>query len=559
MRLDTAESIEGSMEGLGTSEIADLLQTAELNKEQGSTENLEASETHDLSENIEVTIDLADASGLSYMIYYGALDDETIEMAKQYDIVIVHPKVGDITREQVQRIREGNTYVLGYLSIGEDLRTSGLTPEQMLEDKRFIGDGTGPSVDPRTDTTSLNGTALSGIPSSAGTGYASYYLDDNDHDGTPDMNPNFKCAYVNIGDAAWYDVLNQMRIDSTDRMPGIKEILTDDYGRGLGCDGLLLDTIDTCAPNSFTDESSPNITRFEWTAPGVTAFMERLKTEYPDKFVLQNRGLFFYNPDLPHYAYSPRENIDFLMFESFMLDSNPAELYNETFFADNKFNYAPKVIAEAGRPDGFEILSLGYAEGPEQYHLKETLLDQSAAGLDILLEDINQTQNELGFSHYITDGTVTLANSFVIDHEDESDDVPPAWGSTYCDTSWPRTEPEPRIGIQETEPTKDGMIVRWDVAFDENDVTYTLYYQKEPFDFDNDPNLEGAEKIELIPEIGDGYADGVDADNYPYQANVQGLESGEQYYFIIRAKDAAPEANEEKNTVVIKEQSNMTP
>jgi hypothetical protein len=552
MRLDTAESIEASIESLVVSEMSETQSTIDSKESQESSVNSEIPAPPDLYENLEVDIDPDTASRLSYMVYYGALDDKTIEMAKQYDIVIIHPRVGNITREQVQRIRAGNTLVMGYLSIGEDLRTSGLTPEQMLADKRFLGDGTGPRVDPRTDTTILDGTNLSGIPSPAGTGYASYFLDDNDHDGTPDMNPNFNCAYVNIGDEAWYDVLDQMRIDGTDKVPGIKEILTDDYGRGLGCDGLFLDTIDTCAPNSYTDDSSPNITRFEWTAPGVQEFMERLKAEYPDKFILQNRGLFFYNPDLPQYDFSPRESIDFLMFESYMLDANPADLYNETFFADNKFNYAPKIIAEAGRPDGFEILSLGYAEGPDQYQLKETLLDKSTAGLEVLLEDINQTQNELGFSHYITDGTVTLANSFVIDHGDESDDMPPSWGSTYCDTTiWPRSESEPRIGIQETKSVKDGMIVRWDVAFDENDVTYTLYYQTEAFDFDSDPNLETAEKVELVPEIGDGYADGTSPDDYPYQASIQGLESGEKYYFIIRAKDTAPEANEEMNTIVL--------
>jgi len=35
---------------------------------------------------------------------------------------------------------------LGYISIGEDLRTLGITSEQMLKDKRFKGDGTGPRV-----------------------------------------------------------------------------------------------------------------------------------------------------------------------------------------------------------------------------------------------------------------------------------------------------------------------------------------------------------------------------------------------------------------------------
>ena len=58
---------------------------------------------------------------------------------------------------------------------------------------------------------------------------------------------------------------------------------------GLGCDGLLLDTVDTCAPNSYTDDSFPGKTRFEWTAPGVSSFLERLRTDYPDAYILQNR------------------------------------------------------------------------------------------------------------------------------------------------------------------------------------------------------------------------------------------------------------------------------
>jgi len=33
--------------------------------------------------------------------------------------------------------------VLGYISVGEDLRSVGLTPEQMRNDPRFIGNGQG--------------------------------------------------------------------------------------------------------------------------------------------------------------------------------------------------------------------------------------------------------------------------------------------------------------------------------------------------------------------------------------------------------------------------------
>ena len=38
----------------------------------------------------------------SYMIYYGVLNEDIIEEAKQYEVVIIHPKMGNITREQVQ-------------------------------------------------------------------------------------------------------------------------------------------------------------------------------------------------------------------------------------------------------------------------------------------------------------------------------------------------------------------------------------------------------------------------------------------------------------------------
>ncbi|MBP5281618.1 MAG: hypothetical protein J6Z22_03875 [Lachnospiraceae bacterium] len=490
----------------------------------------------------------------SYMIYYGELNDEIIDAAMQYEVVILHPKMGNITRDQVQRIRASGTIVLGYIAVGEDLRTANMTPEEMKNDPRFIGDGSGPRVDPRkSGTTSLDGVNIEGDPSPSGTGYASYYLDDNNHDGKPDINPIFNCAFTNIGDPAWFDVLEQMTIDGNEKIPGIREILSDDYGRSLGCDGLFLDTIDTCAPNAYTDDNSPNKTKFEWTAPGVAEFMKTLKTKYPDKLILQNRGIFFYNPQLAHYKYNPRTYVDYVMFESYMLDSNTTTLYYEGYAADNRYNYGPRLVAEASRPDGFQVLSLGYAEGPEEYHLKETLLGDSTAGLEILTEDMNVAQEEAGFMHYITDGGVVLVNDFVIKHENKDDTTVPTWSSTYNkSTSWPPLAPEPRVGIQQVQAIEKGVIVRWDVAMDKNPVTYVLYYQKQPFDFEKDPDLKNATSVELIPEVGDGYVNGVGPNVYPFQATLDGLESKQTYYFVIRARDNSENHNEEKNTVTLK-------
>ena len=488
----------------------------------------------------------------SYMIYYGELNQDIINEAKQYEIVILHPRTGNITRDQVQEIRSSGTIVLGYVTIGEDLRTSWMTPEQMLQDERFIGNGEGPRVDPRpAGQTTFDDVDVMGNPSDGGTGYASYYLDDNDHDGKPDFNPYFACAYVNMGDPNWYEVVDKMTMDGAEQIPGLREVLTDDYGRGLGCDGVFLDTIDTCAPNSYTSDDQENKTRFEWTAPGVAEFTRRIKEEYPDKLILQNRGIFFYNSNLPHYKYSPRQYVDYVMFESFRLDSNPGAAWNENFYADNRYIYAPKLIAEASRPDGFQILSLGYAEGPEEMQLKETLLENSTVGMDVLMEDINVAES-MGFMHYITDGYVTMTNDFVIHHEDKADNEAPVWSSVYNDSpTWPPHEPAPRVGIGEVEPVEDGVTVRWDVALDENPVTYVLYYQTEAFDFESDPGLENAESLELVPEIGRGYENGVGPGIFPFETTISGLESGTEYYFVIRARDNTAAQNEDDNTVVM--------
>ena len=493
---------------------------------------------------------LANTPQPSYMIYYGALDEALIEQAKQYDIVIVHPKYGDVTREEVKEIQSAGTLVLGYLSVGEDLRTAGMTPEQMLDDERFVGDGKGPRVDPREPgSTSLAQDGYFGETSPAGTGYASYYLDDNDHDGKPDFNPNFGCAYTNIGDPLWYAELRDMTLDGKDGVAGIRELLTDSYGRGLGCDGLFLDTIDTCAPNFYTDDSYPGKTRFEWTAPGVSRFMSQLKNEYPNKYILQNRGLFFYNYQLPHFDYSPRQYVDLLLFESYMLDANSSTLYSDMFFSDNRNVYAPKLNAEAGRPDGFRILSLGYAEGPEEYRLKEALTGESDTGLDILLRDMEEAQDIAGFSHYITDVSLSMANDFVLEHRSGVDTQSPVWSSVHNPDLY--SEPVPRVGIGEVEPSKNGITVRWDVAIDPNGVRYTLYYQKEPFDFAADPDLKKAGKLVLSPGIGGGYGYDASPTTWPYQQEITGLDVGSTYYFVIRASDYSPERNEEKNEVAL--------
>lgn len=508
----------------------------------------------------------------SYMITYGALDADTMALAKAYQLVIIHPSQGNFRREVISELQNGvdpddpadDVIVLGYVSVGEDLRTQWLSDDQLRTDPRFRGDGTGPRIDPRgpnADGQRLTGIDPRGAPSNGGAGFASYYLDDNSvdnsptqtGDGLPDRNSIFGGCFVNAGDPAWFDVINNVTRDSPDHVPGLREVMTTDYGRGLGCDGVFLDTIDTAAPNSFTDSTSYNQSEFEWTAPGFSAFIRHVHEAYPNRLLLQNRGVFFFDPRKPAYEFTTRGSIDFSLYESFRLDSSDAHLTNYWAYPDNRYNYAPKIMVEANRPDGFVPLSLDYAEGPPDQMSKLTLVGQSTLGYDELLEDIRVAQNLTGFRHYITDFTVLLVNDFVRKHADWEDHTPPVWSSTYNDTSTsPPSSPTPRVGIQQAVlgPTPGSVVVRWDVALDLNRVGYALYYRTTPFDFAADPGLTQAARIVLSPEVGEGYVLGVGPGVYPFQQTVA-VPPGATYYLVIRAFDDSPDANEDTNTTTL--------
>lgn len=505
----------------------------------------------------------------SYMIYYTALNETVIDQAKNYDLAIVHPFQGDITAEQIDRIQQGNdstrsddnVIVLCYISVGEDSRTFGLTDAQLLSDSggRFTGDGTGPATDPRGPAAagmSLLGLDVEGLPSSGGSGFAPYYLDDNDYNGSPDRNGNFDVAFVNPGHPAWFDVINGMTF-SADGVPGLNEMLSNgptNESRGLGCDGLFLDTIDTAAPNSFTDETSANQSEFEWTAGGFRAFIERLRTEYPNKLILQNRGLFYFNPDFAHYELTTGPLIDFVLFESYRLDSSSVQSFNPYFAADNKFNFRPRLMAEAQRDNGFTVLSLGYAEGPPSEMNTETLLGEGV-GFDLLIEDIVEAEQLSGFRHYITDEQIVLVNDFVRNNASRDDTTAPSWNSTYNvnNTGFPTPpgEPNPRVGIQQaaTGPALGSVTVRWDLAMDYNRVQYQLYYQSMPFDFSGDPALTLASKLDLQGSPGAGYSSGPKPSAYANEALISNLVEGQTYYFVIRARDAA--GNVDQNQQVL--------
>ncbi|MCG8417306.1 MAG: hypothetical protein MJE77_05095 [Proteobacteria bacterium] len=506
------------------------------------------------------------------MVHYGSFEPQVISTAQKHDLVIIHPWAGYVTPENIRTIQDGvdpddprdDVIVLCYLSIGEDLRTVHKTAEEMARDPRFVGDGTGPRRDPRgpnADGEPLFGIDPLGLPSNGGTGYASWYLDDNSidraangiGDGKPDRNSIFGGCFVNAGDPEWFDTLDEMRFDSDDGVPGIRELLTPFYGRGYACDGLFLDTVDTAAPNSYTDGNSLNQSEYEWTGPGFRDFIKRLRETYPRAVLLQNRGFFYFDPSGLHYQITTRPYIDLVLFESYRLNSSEFEQWNEYYFPDNKYNVVPKLMAEANRPDGFRVVSLGYAEGPAGTMDPATLVAESDLGFDSLLEDIHQAQKLAGFRHYLTNAEIDLANTFVLDYADTTDTAPPTWTSVYNRNNHHGrivpTAPDPRPGIREVVPGFKSLTVHWDVALDFNRVGYALYLSEQPFDFTTDPDLSTAIRTVLRPAIGHRYGTGFGPHVFPYQATVTGLVGGATYYLCIRAFDSA--GNEEKNQITL--------
>lgn len=399
----------------------------------------------------------------TYYIYYGTWDSTLLSTVQSngYKVVVCEPR--NMTRTQVADLQNGtdNTSgnaddirVLGYISFGEDNRPSIYEPDPNNPGhNRFkqVSGGTGPRIDPRSgsplpsieSTINSDGTASLGLASPAGTGYASFYLDKAPYDGYPDSNGEFAGAYVNAGDPAWYSVLKNM-VQSVDGNCGLDEILTLSVGKGLGCDGIFTDTIDTCAPNTF----SP-VTQFEWTGPGYRQLMKTVREAYPTKFILQNRGTFFFRTDIEHYNFTTRPYIDGVFFESYYADSNDFD-YLSPFFNDNKWNVGKHINAEADRADGFTVFSLGYFEPRAIYGTRtidgtvtdwpaEAKLQANGSGVDAGAINAVYASNDASYLYLriSTDASTNLNSSnfnIYFDTDDVGDDMLDVSAAGYVPT-----------------------------------------------------------------------------------------------------------------------------
>ena len=111
-------------------------------------------------------------------------------------------------------------------------------------------------------------------------GYASWYLD-QDGDNFPDRNPVWESYYVNANSNAWHDYILQTQI------PEISS---------SGIKGLFLDTLDT-------------VDLYPETISGMIALVIKIRLNYPDYYLVQNRGFSIIN--------ETAGSIDALLFEEF--------------------------------------------------------------------------------------------------------------------------------------------------------------------------------------------------------------------------------------------------
>jgi len=399
-------------------------------------------------------------SSSDYLCYYGSWDSESLFRAKDFNLVILEPS--NIEAQQIAELKKGHdglagttddVLVIGYLSLGEDTQGD------------RSGDGRGPCYWDY-NTSSVVYTHA---------GYASWYLDDADRDHIPDMNGDWGSYYVNAGDLAWRDFIKA-------GPTGADNILL-----SKGCDGLFLDTIDTASPWSPWP--------YRWMVVQMSELVSWLHTTYPNKYLIANRGLFYFDPELTTvYDHTIRPYVDGVMFESY-------------FEEEDRAYWAARVNAEASKLDGFRILALDYYSADQSAEIDQQVAEVFAMDWCDFIS--SRSLDEIRFDVF---------------HRHPVDLNPPTWNVT--------------IGLTEAEVFDHAVTLRWRQVTDQSTpVTFNIYYCPS-----SSFVLEQAIKLAQVAAVWHSVG-------YYWEYQVNGLNEYTTYSFILRVQDA--QGNEDKNLQVI--------
>jgi len=225
------------------------------------------------------------SNNFNYLWYFGDWNNlpsyiSIVEEARNFQLVLIHPTNSNITPEQAFKVKighdeiegtEDDVVIIGYLSVGEDIRTD-------KDHNRPIdrGDGLGPvywDYEKQEKVYQKNG-------------YASYYLDDRDKDGLPDRNWQYLGCYADPGNKEYQLVLRN-GTKETEGFAGLEELFSLYH-----CDGVFLDTMDVVNPIGW---GFPFY--FEWAAQGGRDFIHQVREWYPDKLILLNRTMVYFDPN----------------------------------------------------------------------------------------------------------------------------------------------------------------------------------------------------------------------------------------------------------------------
>jgi len=394
-----------------------------------------------------------------YLCYYGAWDDETIFRAQDFSLVIL--EAANITTAQVDRLKRGHdgiagtaddVTVIGYLSVGEDHSGS------------RAGNGSGPCYYSYDSAKVVF----------ENRGYASWYVDDADHNGLPDADPVWKSAYVNAGDSLWWTFLKT-------NSDGADAILT-----AKGCDGLFLDLLDIATPWAPWP--------YRWTVGGMSDLVAWLRSTYPGKLLIGNRGLFYFDPATPAaYSRTIRPYVDAIMFESYWLESN-------------RTSWAQKLNTEAAKPDGFNVIALDYFAPADTASFRAQF----------------QEVTTYGWTDFVSSVALN-AIDYRVFHSHIPDTNPPTWNST--------------IGLISALSGDGSVTLQWGALKDQSlPLRFDLYYTK-------DAAFDQAIATH-IQSVTPSY----DTSSGRYSYTVGGLTNHSRYEFVVRVLDGA--GNSEHNLAV---------